>query len=252
MNKEAFRNEIQALTEIRHRNIVRFYGFCSTNKFNFMAYEYMERGSLGTNLRSEQGAMELDWFKRVSIVRDITQALSYLHHDCNPSIVHRDITSNNILLDEECKACVADFGISRLLKPNSSHWSLLAGTYGYMAPELTYVMKVTEKCDIYSFRIVALDVIHGTHPGDLLSNLSLSILVKDMLDSCIPLHNTDQVTTNQVLLVILIAMQCINTVPQARPTMQEVSQRLSSPKSLPAFDNHSYQALTLNHLINIV
>ncbi|KAH7690933.1 Non-specific serine/threonine protein kinase protein [Dioscorea alata] len=212
----------------------------------------MERGSLCTNLRSEQGAMELDWIKRVSIVRDIAQALSYLHHDCNPSIVHRDITSNNILLDEEYKACVADFGISRLLKPNSSHWSSLAGTYGYMAPELAYVMRVTEKCDVYSFGIVALEVIHGAHPGDFLSNLSLSMLVKDMLDSRLPLHNTDQVTTNQLLLVILIAMQCIDTVPQARPTMQEVSQRLSSPKSVLISDNYSYQALTLNHLINIV
>ncbi|XP_039137632.1 MDIS1-interacting receptor like kinase 2-like [Dioscorea cayenensis subsp. rotundata] len=250
MNEEAFRNEIQALTEIRHRNIVRFYGFCSTNKFNFLAYEYMERGSLGTNLRSEQGAMDLDWIKRVSIVRDIAQALSYLHHACNPSIVHRHITSNNILLDEEYKACVADFGISRLLKSNSSHWSLLAGTCGYMAPELAYTTRVTGKCDVYSFGIVALEVIHGTHPGDLLSNLSLSMLVKDMLDSRLPIHITDQVTTNQVLLVILIAMQCIDTVPQARPTMQQVSQRLSSLKSLPACDNYSFQALTLGHLIN--
>ncbi|KAJ0967461.1 hypothetical protein J5N97_024378 [Dioscorea zingiberensis] len=78
--------------------------------------------------------MELDWVKRVNIIRDIAQALSYLHHDCAPPIVHRDITSNNILLDEEYKACVSDFGISRLLEPNSSHWSMLAGTCGYMAP----------------------------------------------------------------------------------------------------------------------
>ncbi|KAH7690941.1 Non-specific serine/threonine protein kinase protein [Dioscorea alata] len=134
VNEQAFQNEIQALTEIRHRNIVRFYGFCSTNRFNFLAYEYMERGSLSATLRSEERAMELDWFKRVSIIQDIAQALSYLHHDCAPPIIHRDITSNNILLNEEYKACVSDFGISRLLKPNSSHWSLLAGTYGYMAP----------------------------------------------------------------------------------------------------------------------
>ncbi|XP_039137662.1 MDIS1-interacting receptor like kinase 2-like [Dioscorea cayenensis subsp. rotundata] len=224
MNEEAFENEIQALTEIRHRNIVRFYGFCSTNKFNFLAYEYMVRGSLCTNLRSEQGAMELDWIKRVSIVRDIAQALSYLHHDCNLPIVHRDITSNNILLDEEYKACVADFGISRLLKSNSSHWSFLAGTYRYMAPELSYVMRVTEKCDVYSFGIIALEIIHGTHPVDLLNNLSLSMLVKDMLDPRLPLHVADKVTTNQVLAVILTAMQCINTDPQSRPTIELGSQ----------------------------
>ncbi|XP_039119886.1 MDIS1-interacting receptor like kinase 2-like [Dioscorea cayenensis subsp. rotundata] len=92
-----------------------------------------------------QGAVELDWIKRVTIVQDIAQALSYLHHDCAPPIIHRDLTRNNILLDEEYKACISDFGISRPLKPNSSHWSLLVGTYGYMAPELAYVMRVTEK-----------------------------------------------------------------------------------------------------------
>ncbi|XP_039119109.1 MDIS1-interacting receptor like kinase 2-like [Dioscorea cayenensis subsp. rotundata] len=212
----------------------------------------MERGTLGATLRSEERAMDLDWIKRVSIIQDIAQALSYLHHDCAPPIIHRDITSNNILLDEEYKACVSDFGISRLLKPNSSHWSLLAGTYGYMAPELAYVMEVTEKCEVYSFGIVALEVIHGTHPGDLLSNFSSSMLVKDILDPRLPLHIADQVITNQVLSVILVAMQCINNDPQARPTMQQVSQMLSSPKSLPASNNYSFQALTLDHLINIV
>ncbi|XP_039138893.1 MDIS1-interacting receptor like kinase 2-like [Dioscorea cayenensis subsp. rotundata] len=249
---EQFQNEIQMLNKIRHRNIVGFYGFCSTNEFSFLAYEFMERGCLGASLRSEREAMELYWIKRVNIVRDIAQALSYLHHDCTPPIIHRDITSNNILLDEEYKACVSDFGISRLLKPNSSHWSLLAGTYGYMAPEHAYVMRLTEKSDVYSFGIVALEVIHGTHPGDLLSNLSLSMLVKDMLDPRIPLRLADQVTTNQVLLMILIAMQCINIDPQTRPTMQQVSQRLSFSKSLAASDINSFQVLTLDHLINIV
>ncbi|KAJ0967442.1 hypothetical protein J5N97_024359 [Dioscorea zingiberensis] len=186
--EQSFQNEIQALTQIRHRNIVRLYGFCSTAKFSFIAYEYMETGSLGAILRSEERAMELDWVKRVNIIRDIAQALSYLHHDCAPPIVHRDITSNNILLDEEYKACVSDFGISRLLEPNSSHWSMLAGTHGYMAPELAYVMRVTEKCDVYSFGVVALEVMHGIHPGDLINSLSLSMLVKDILDPRIPLH----------------------------------------------------------------
>ncbi|KAH7690904.1 Non-specific serine/threonine protein kinase protein, partial [Dioscorea alata] len=247
VNEQAFRNEIHALTEIRHRNIVKFYGFCSTENFNFLAYEYMERGCLGATLRSDQEAMKLDWVKRVSIVLDIAHALSYLHHDCAPPIVHRDITSNNILLNEEYKACVSDFGISRLLKSDSSHWSLLAGTYGYMAPELAYVMKVTEKCDVYSFGIVSLEVIHGIHPGDLLNNLSSSMLVKDILDPRVPLHIADQLATSQVLSVIFIAMQCINTDPQSRPTMNQVSQRLSSLKSSPLY-NHPFGELTFAQL----
>ncbi|KAJ0967404.1 hypothetical protein J5N97_024321 [Dioscorea zingiberensis] len=248
--EQSFQNEIQALTQIRHKNIVRLYGFCSTVKFSFIAYEYMETGSLGAILRSEERAMELGWVKRVNIIRDIAQALSYLHHDCAPPIVHRDITSNNILLDEEFKACVSDFSISRLLEPNSSHWSMLAGTRGYMAPELAYVMRVTEKCDVYSFRVVALEVMHGIHPGDLINSLSLNMLVKDILDPRIPLHMVDPFI-KEVLAVILIALQCIDTNPQSCPTMEQVSQRLTYPKSLPISNVHCFHSLTLDHLMNI-
>ncbi|KAJ0967453.1 hypothetical protein J5N97_024370 [Dioscorea zingiberensis] len=205
----------------------------------FIAYEYMETGSLGAILRSGERAMELDWVKRVNIIRDIAQALSYLHHDCAPPIVHRDITSNNILLDEEYKACVSDFGISRLLEPNSSHWSMLASTRGYMAPELAYVMRVTENCDVYSFGVVALEVMHGIHPGDLINSLSLSMLVKDVLDPRIPLHMVDPFI-KEVLGVILIALQCIDTNPQSRPTMEQVSQRLTYPKSFPISNVHCF------------
>ncbi|KAJ0967367.1 hypothetical protein J5N97_024284 [Dioscorea zingiberensis] len=250
-DEQAFRNEIQALTQIRHRNIVRLYGFGSTNTFNFLAYEYMERGSLGAALRSEEGAMELDWIKRVNIVKDLAEALSYLHHNCDPPIVHRDITSNNILLDEEYKACVADFGVAKFLNPDSSHWSMLAGTHGYMAPELAYVMRVTERCDVYSFGVIALEVMHGIQPGDLINGLSLGMLVKDILDPRLPvLHLNDQVI-NQVVTVVMIAMQCIDTNPQSRPTMEQVSQRLSSPKSLPILNIYSFGAITLSHLMDI-
>lgn len=85
-------------------------------------------------LKNEELAKELDWSKRVTLVKDVAQALSYLHHDCSPPIIHRDITSNNILLDTAFKAYVSDFGTSRILKPDSSNWSELAGTYGYIAP----------------------------------------------------------------------------------------------------------------------
>ncbi|XXG61950.1 hypothetical protein AAC387_Pa05g0422 [Persea americana] len=93
----------------------------------------MERGKLAGILCCEQ-ALELDWIKRVNIVKGVASALSYMHHDCSLPIVHRDISSNNILLDSELEACISDFGTSRLLKPNSSNWSSLAGTYGYVAP----------------------------------------------------------------------------------------------------------------------
>ncbi|KAG1362498.1 putative MDIS1-interacting receptor like kinase 2 [Cocos nucifera] len=126
-SKLTFWNEIRALTQIQHRNIVKLYGFCSSTQHKFLVHEYMERGSLANILPSE-GAIELEWSRRVDAVKHVAYALSYMHHDCAPPLIHRDITSNNILFDSEYKACVSDFGIARLLKPDSSNWSMLAGT----------------------------------------------------------------------------------------------------------------------------
>jgi serine/threonine protein kinase len=94
----------------------------------------MEKGSLFCALRNDVGAVELKWMKRAHIIKDIAHALSYLHHDCNPPIVHRDISSSNVLLNSESKSFVADFGVARLLDPDSSNHTVLAGTYGYIAP----------------------------------------------------------------------------------------------------------------------
>ena len=129
-----FLNEIRALTEIRHRNIVKLHGFCSHSQHSFLIYEYLERGSLAILLSNDGGAKELEWNKRVNIIKSVAHALSYMHHDCSPPIVHRDISSKNVLLDFEYEAHVSDFGTAKLLNQDSSNWSSLAGTYGYVAP----------------------------------------------------------------------------------------------------------------------
>ncbi|KAB2617102.1 LRR receptor-like serine/threonine-protein kinase [Pyrus ussuriensis x Pyrus communis] len=169
-SQKEFHNEISALINIRHRNIVKFCGFCSNSQHSFLVYEYLEKGSLASILRKEDEAKELDWSRRVRIVKG--DALSYLHHDCVPPIVHRDISSSNILLDYDYKPYVSDFGTAKLLNPDSSNWSCLVGTYGYVAPELAYTRKVTKKCDIYSFGVVALEVIMGKRLSDLISSIS--------------------------------------------------------------------------------
>ncbi|GAY68837.1 hypothetical protein CUMW_267290, partial [Citrus unshiu] len=183
---KSFQNEARVLSTVRHRNIVKLYGFCLHKRCMFLIYEYMERGSLFCVLRNDDEAIELNWTKRLNIVKSVAHALSYLHHDCTPSIVHRDISSNNILLDSNLEAFVADFGTARLLHVDSSNRTLRAGTYGYIAPELAYTMVVTEKCDVYGFGVVALEILMGTHPGELLSSLSSSsgpkIMLIDILD----------------------------------------------------------------------
>lgn len=100
----------------------------------FLIYEYMGRGSLFRVLRNDDDSIELDWNKRVNVVKSMANALSYLHYDCKPSIVHRDVSSNNILLNSELDAFVADFGTARLLLTDSSNRTLVAGTYGYISP----------------------------------------------------------------------------------------------------------------------
>ncbi|KAK1381306.1 Protein kinase domain-containing protein [Heracleum sosnowskyi] len=169
---KCFKNEAHILSNIRHKNIVKLYGFCLHNRCMFLIYEYMEKGSLFCALRDDAHAVELDWSKRVNIVKGIAHALSYLHNDCSPPIVHRDISSNNILLNSHLEGFVADFGASRLLDPDLSNQTMVAGTYGYIAPELAYTMVVTEKCDVYSFGVVALEIMMGSHPGDLLSSFT--------------------------------------------------------------------------------
>ena len=142
--QKEFLNEIRALIELRHRNIVKFHGFCSHPQHSFFIYEYLERGSLATILTNDDGAKELDWNKRDNIIKGVAHALSYLHHDCSPPIVHRDISSKNVLLDSEYEAHVLDFGTAKLLNQDSSNWTSLAGTYGYVA--LGNILKIFNQC----------------------------------------------------------------------------------------------------------
>ncbi|KAL4387791.1 hypothetical protein GQ457_09G026130 [Hibiscus cannabinus] len=237
-NLKAFESEIVALLEIRHRNIVKMYGFCSHPKHSFLVYELVERGSLKMILSNNDQAKELDWEKRLNVVKGLANALSYMHHDHSQPIVHRDISSNNVLLDLDYEARVSDFGTARTLKPDSSNWTSLAGTYGYIAPELAYTMRVDEKCDVYSYGVVTMEVFTGRHPGDLLSYLSTStsvtndqqILLKDVIDH--RLSPPRSRAENDIITATKVAFACLNVNPQLRPTMQQVAQALSR-ESLP-------------------
>jgi len=137
---KSFRNEVKMLTEIRHKNIVKLHGYCLHNRCMFLVYEYMEKGSLFYILNNEVEAVELSWSKRVNIIKGIAKALTYMHHDCSPPIVHRDVTSSNVLLNSQLEACVSDFGTARLLDPDSSNQTLVVGTYGYIAPGECYFL----------------------------------------------------------------------------------------------------------------
>ncbi|KAL0366790.1 UNVERIFIED_CONTAM: putative leucine-rich repeat receptor-like protein kinase [Sesamum radiatum] len=228
--ENSFRAEILTLGKIRHRNIVKLYGFCYHQGSNLLLYEYMARGSLGELLHG--ASCNLDWPTRFTIALGAAEGLAYLHHDCRPRIVHRDIKSNNILLDEKFEAHVGDFGLAKVIDmPQSKSMSAVAGSYGYIAPEYAYTMKVTEKCDIYSYGVVLLELLTGKTPvqpleqgGDLVTWVRNYIrahsLSSEILDSRLDLK--DEITVHHMITVLKIALLCTSMSPFDRPTMREV------------------------------
>jgi serine/threonine protein kinase len=247
---EIFYREIDALMHIRHRNIVKLFGYCSAPQVSFFVYEYMDRGRLASSLNNKETATELVWARRLNIIREVSHALSYMHHGCFAPIVHRDIKSSNILLDVEFRACISDFGIAKVLDVDASNCTRLAGTKGYLAPgniislrwseklilhvvlvksnspmfghsELAYTTRVTEKCDVYSFGVLALVLFMGHHPGDFLSSMANKITqLEDLLDIRLPLPETK--IASEIFKVVVVAVRCIEPDPSHRPTMQDV------------------------------
>nr|GMD87717.1 MDIS1-interacting receptor like kinase 2-like [Ipomoea batatas] len=231
---KSFSNEIRTLSEVRHRNVVRLYGFCSHVRHSFLVYEYLEGGSLAQVLSHDEKSIELDWIKRVNVVKAVAKALSYMHRGSFPTIVHRDISSKNILFDHEYEAHISDFGTARLLNSNSSNWTSFAGTFGYTAPEFAYTMEVNEKCDVFSFGVVVLEVIMGRHPGELVASISSpsslsetqnDVVLKEVLDP--RLSSPGKHEAEELVLIAKIAFACLNFNPGSRPTMFQVSALLS-------------------------
>ncbi|KAK4270952.1 hypothetical protein QN277_019716 [Acacia crassicarpa] len=234
--QKAFVSEIRALTETRHHNIIKLYGFCWHSKFSFLVYEFLEGGSLDKILSDEMQAIALDWNKRIKVVEGVANASYYLHHGCSPPIVHRDISSKNVILDSDYEAHISDFGMAKLLYPDSNNWTSFAGTFGYAAPELAYTMEVTEKCDVYSFGVLALEIIMGKHPRDLMmSSTDTPIMVthdfdlKEVLDQRLPYPRGS--IAEKVLLIARIGFTCLNENPRTRPSMEQVCNELVVPKS---------------------
>ncbi|XP_042034847.1 MDIS1-interacting receptor like kinase 2-like [Salvia splendens] len=252
----SFRNEAKVLSQIRHRHIVKLFGFCLHQRCMFLIYDYMERGSLFSVLKDNEEAVELNWKKRVNVVKGIANALSYMHHDCSPPILHRDISSSNILLDSEFEGCLSDFGTARLLDPDSSNQTLLVGTRGYIAPELAFTMVVTEKCDVYSFGVLALEVMFGDHPGDFISSMTTmkrsmqfaqNMMVQQLMDKRLPSLDEDVRMSREVVGVVKIALKCISSDPKSRPCMKEVCQELANHPPRLTMPFRSISVLHLMH-----
>ncbi|KAL5989904.1 hypothetical protein ACLOJK_010799 [Asimina triloba] len=239
-----FSAEIQTLGRIRHRHIVRLLAFCSNKETKLLVYEYMPNGSLGEVLHGKKGG-HLKWEVRLKIAMEAAKGLCYLHHDCSPLILHRDVKSNNILLDSNFEAHVADFGLAKFLQDNgtSECMSAVAGSYGYIAPEYAYTLKVDEKSDVYSFGVVLLELLTGRRPVGDFEEEGLDIVqwakmntnwIKEGVVKILDKHLTD-VRLDEAMQVFFVAMLCVQEQSVERPTMREVVQMLAQAKQSHPF-----------------
>ncbi|KAM7250003.1 hypothetical protein ACFE04_021886 [Oxalis oulophora] len=239
-----FKAEIQTLGNIRHRNIVRLIAFCSNKETNLLVYEYMKNGSLGEALHGKKGSL-LSWHLRYKIAIEAAKGLCYLHHDCSPLILHRDVKSNNILLNSSFEAHVADFGLAKFLADGgqSESMSAIAGSYGYIAPEYGYTLKIDEKSDVYSFGVVLLELLTGRRPvgefGDGVDIVRWSQKttncrreeVTKIVDS-----RLTSIPQDEAMHLFFIAILCTQENSIERPTMREVVQMLSEfPRHEPNY-----------------
>ncbi|MBA0626269.1 hypothetical protein Godav_003967, partial [Gossypium davidsonii] len=234
-----FETELETVGGIKHRNLVCLQGYSFSPSGNLLFYDYMENGSLWDLLHVSTKKKKLGWDMRLRIALGAAQGLAYLHHDCSPRIIHRDVKSSNILLDKDFEAHITDFGIAKSLCISKSHTSTyIMGTIGYIDPEYARTSRLTEKSDVYSYGIVLLELLTGRKPVDNESNLhhlylyAYQILSKTANNSVMETVDPEITDTckdlGAVKKVFQLALLCTRRQPSDRPTMHEVTRVLGS------------------------
>nr|APU94839.1 leucine-rich repeat receptor-like protein kinase [Pohlia nutans] len=248
-----FEQELGILGSFKHRNLVNLRGYCNAPTANLLIYDYLTRGNLDDNLHERSPTQErLSWNTRIKIAIGSARGIAYLHHDCVPRIIHRDIKSSNVLLDENLEPHVSDFGLAKLLEDNSSHvTTIVAGTFGYLAPEYMQSGRATEKGDVYSYGVMLLELISGKRPTDAsliekglhLVSWATACIRNNQIEDLVEKSCLEEVPIERIESTLRIALQCISPLPEERPTMDRVVQLLeadslsSCPSDLSNFYN---------------
>ncbi|CAN6707576.1 unnamed protein product [Malus baccata var. baccata] len=227
-----FTAEVEALSTAQHENLVALQGYCVHDGVRLLMYSYMENGSLDYWLHEKvDGPSQLDWPIRLDILRGAGCGLAYMHQICEPHIVHRDIKSSNILLDDKFQAHVADFGLSRLILPYQTHVTTeLVGTLGYIPPEYGQAWVATLRGDMYSFGVVMLELLTRKRPFEVCKprgSRELVGWVQQMRREGKPEEVFDPLLRGkgfeeEMLQVLDVACLCVNQNPLKRPTIKEV------------------------------
>ncbi|CAL9214366.1 unnamed protein product [Arabidopsis halleri] len=230
-----FETEVQTLSSIRHLNVVKLYCSITSDDSSLLVYEYLPNGSLWDMLHSCKKS-NLGWETRYDIALGAAKGLEYLHHGYERPVIHRDVKSSNILLDEFLKPRIADFGLAKILQasnggPDSTH--VVAGTYGYIAPEYGYASKVTEKCDVYSFGVVLMELVTGKKPieaefgesKDIVNWVSNNLKSKESVMEIVD-KKIGEMYKEDAVKMLRIAIICTARLPGLRPTMRSVVQMI--------------------------
>ncbi|KAK4429749.1 putative LRR receptor-like serine/threonine-protein kinase [Sesamum alatum] len=226
-----FVTEVALLSRIHHRNLVPLIGYCEEEHQRMLVYEYMHNGTLRDHIHDPDNQKHLDWLARLRIAEDAAKGLEYLHTGCNPSIIHRDVKTSNILLDINMRAKVSDFGLSRQAEEDLTHISSVArGTVGYLDPEYYANQQLTEKSDVYSFGVVLLELISGRKPVSTeeygsdwsIVHWARSLIRKGDVISIIDPTLVGSVKVESVWRIAEVAIQCVEQHSFSRPRMQEI------------------------------
>ncbi|XP_058111221.1 systemin receptor SR160-like [Magnolia sinica] len=228
-----FTAEMETIGRIKHRNLVPLLGYCKVGEERLLVYEYMKYGSLDDVLRDRKKAgIKLNWAARRKIAIGAARGLAFLHHNCSPHIIHRDMKSSNVLIDENLEARVADFGMARLVSTMDTHLSVstLAGTPGYVPPEYYQSFKCSTRGDVYSYGVVLLELLTGKKPTDSIdfgdNNLvgwakqNSKMKVSDVFDPV--LMKEDPTLETELLQHLKLASLCLDDRPSKRPSMMQV------------------------------
>ncbi|KAK1389234.1 putative LRR receptor-like serine/threonine-protein kinase [Heracleum sosnowskyi] len=242
-NRE-FINEIGMISALQHPNLVKLFGCCIEGNQLLLIYEYMENNSLARALfgREEQ-QLNLDWPTRKKIFLHIARGLAYLHEESRLKIVHRDIKATNVLLDKDLNAKISDFGLARLDEEENTHISTrIAGTIGYMAPEYAMRGYLTDKADVYSFGIVALEIVSGKSNTNYRPKQEFVYLLDwayvlqeqgNILDLVDPKLGSNY-SKEEALMMLNMALLCTNPSPTLRPLMSTIVSMIEGKTKVPA------------------
>ncbi|XP_042512425.1 probably inactive leucine-rich repeat receptor-like protein kinase IMK2 [Macadamia integrifolia] len=236
-SQREFEVEVNAVGKIRHPNLLALRAYYLGPKGEkLLVFDFMPKGSLASFLHTRGPDTPMDWQTRMNIAMGITRGLWYLHK--NENIVHGNLTSNNILLDENTNAKIADYGLSRLMTTAAnSNVIATAGALGYRAPELSKLKKANTKTDIYSLGVILLELLTGKSPGEAMNGVDLpqwvaSIVKEEWTNEVFDLELMRDASTtgNELLNTLKLALHCVDPSPASRPEVQQVLQQLEEIK----------------------